>query len=60
MYVIYRDRNGELLNYDLDINEKGYVISDKKKFKMADEDKEVFQPLSKFVLDEGIKHQREQ
>lgn len=55
MYVIYRDRNGELLNYDLDINEKGYVVSDKKKFKMADEDKEVFKQLSKFVLDEGIK-----
>jgi hypothetical protein len=60
MYVVYRDRNGELLNYDLDINEKGFVISDKKKFKIADEEQSVFQQFSKWVLEEGIEMPGEQ
>jgi hypothetical protein len=52
MYLIYRDRNGELLNYDLDIDEKGFVVSDKKKFKIVDEEQDVFQQLSKWALKE--------
>lgn len=54
MTVIYRVRNGETNNYDLDINEKGFVVSDKKKYKMVDEEQEIFHQLSTWLLEKGI------
>jgi hypothetical protein len=55
MMVFYRDRNGELHDYDVDINEKGFVVSDKKKYKIVDGEKEVFQKLSTWLFEKGIK-----
>ncbi|WP_078546794.1 hypothetical protein [Litchfieldia alkalitelluris] len=54
MFVFYRDRDGELVDYELDINEKGFVVSNKKKYKMIADDQEVFQQLSKWLLEKGI------
>ncbi|MFD2445447.1 hypothetical protein ACFSO7_15890 [Bacillus sp. CGMCC 1.16607] len=54
MTVIYRVRNGESNNYDLDINEKGFVVSDKKKYKVVDEEQEFFLQLSTWLLEKGI------
>lgn len=60
MYVFYRDHNGEILNYDLDINEKGFIVRDKKKYKMVEKEQEVFQQLSKLLLENGIEQPIEQ
>lgn len=54
IYVFYRDHNGELHDYDLDINDKGSVVSAKKKYKIVNEEKELFQQLSTWLLENGI------
>ncbi|KIL35422.1 hypothetical protein SD71_14075 [Cohnella kolymensis] len=55
MMIFYRDRDGELHDYDLDINEKSFIVSDKKKYKMVDGEKEAFERLSTWLLEKGIK-----
>ncbi|SFS72372.1 hypothetical protein [Paenibacillus sp. BC26] len=53
--VFYRGDDGKLHNYDLDINEKGFVVSNKRKYKMEHGAQEVFQRLSAWLLKNGIK-----
>ncbi|MFS0864721.1 hypothetical protein [Fredinandcohnia sp. 179-A 10B2 NHS] len=60
MHVFYRNQNGEILNYDLDINEKGYIVSDKKRYKMVENEQEVFQQLSDWLLEKGVEQPIEQ
>ena len=54
--IFYRDRDGELNNYFLDINQKGYVLRGKNKmYKMVERETEVFDQLSKWLFENATK-----
>ncbi|WP_098742041.1 hypothetical protein [Paenibacillus sp. EZ-K15] len=51
---LYRDSDGKPKDYFLDINEHGFIISDKKKFKIVRRETEVFKQLSTWLFENGI------
>lgn len=54
--IFYRDRDGEIDDYFLDINQKGYVLRGGKKiYKMVDREEEVFDQLSRWLFERAVK-----
>ncbi|MFI2858525.1 hypothetical protein ACH6EH_15555 [Paenibacillus sp. JSM ZJ436] len=50
--IFYRDRNGELNDYSLDMNQKGYLLRDERKmYKMVEQETEVFNSLSTWLFE---------
>lgn len=54
--IFYRDRDGEIDDYFLDINQKGYVLRGGKKiYKMVDREEEVFDQLSRWLFERAVR-----
>ncbi|WP_339292185.1 hypothetical protein MKY48_02215 [Paenibacillus sp. FSL W8-0187] len=54
--IFYRDRDGEIDDYFLDINQKGYVLTGGKKiYKMVDREEEVFDQLSRWLFERAVR-----
>ena len=54
--IFYRDRDGEMNDYFLDMNQGGYVLrGGKKMYKMVDREKEVFDQLSTWLFEKAVK-----
>jgi hypothetical protein len=54
--IFYRDRDGEINDYFLDINQKGYVLRGGKKiYKMVDREAEVFDQLSTWLFEKAVR-----
>lgn len=54
--IYYRDHDGEVNDYFLDINQKGYVLSGgKNMYKMVEREEAVFEQLSTWLFEKGVK-----
>ncbi|WP_194540564.1 hypothetical protein [Paenibacillus sp. JZ16] len=54
--IFYRDRDGEMNDYFLDMNQGGYVLrGGKKMYKMVDREKEVFDQLSTWLFEKAVR-----
>jgi hypothetical protein len=54
--IFYRDHDGALHDYFLDINQKGYVLRGGKKiYKMVDREAEVFDQLSTWLFEKAVR-----
>lgn len=54
--IFYRDRDGKMNDYFLDMNQGGYVLrGGKKMYKMVDREKEVFDQLSTWLFEKAVR-----
>ncbi|OIB03675.1 hypothetical protein AK95_08650 [Paenibacillus sp. LC231] len=54
--IFYRDRDGEMNDYFLDMNQGGYVLrGGKKMYKMVYREKEVFDQLSTWLFEKAVR-----
>jgi hypothetical protein len=53
--IFYRDGDGELHDYFLDMNQKGYAIRGQSKmYKMVERESEVFEQLSAWLFEKAV------